>query len=44
MVTMAFVLYLLVIIFIFKKNFIFLLVFVHKYSAGEEKLLPLYFC
>ena len=41
MVTMAFVLYLLVII---KKKFIFLLVFVHKYSAGEEKLLPLYFC
>ena len=44
MVTMAFVLYLLVIIFFFKKKFIFLLVFVHKYSAGEEKLLPLYFC
>lgn len=44
MVTMAFVLYLLVIIFVFKKKFIFLLVFVHKYSAGEEKLLPLYFC
>ena len=40
----GFVLYLLVIIFVLKKYFIFLLVFVHKYSAGEEKLLPLCFC